>query len=49
MLAISNLATFTGYSGIDPEISISGLTPGVDNIYQYPTTRTYTLGINLTF
>lgn len=47
--SISNLATFTGYSGIDPEISISGLTPGVDNIYQYPTTCTYTLGINLTF
>lgn len=47
--SISNLATFTGYSGIDPEVSISGLTPGVDNIYQYPTTRTYTLGINLTF
>ena len=47
--SISNLATLTGYSGLDPEVSISGLTPGVDNIYQYPTTRTYTLGINLTF
>lgn len=47
--SVSNLATFTGYTGLDPEVSISGLTPGVDNIYQYPTTRTYTLGINLTF
>lgn len=47
--SVSNLATFTGYSGIDPELNISGLTPGVDNIYQYPTTRTYTLGINLSF
>lgn len=47
--SVSNLATFTGYSGVDPEINISGLTPGVDYIYQYPTTRTYTLGINLTF
>jgi TonB-linked SusC/RagA family outer membrane protein len=47
--SISNLATFTGYSGLDPEIDISGLTPGVDNIYQYPTIRTYSIGINLTF
>ncbi len=47
--SVSNLATITGYTGIDPEISISGLTPGVDNIYQYPTTRTYTMGINITF
>ena len=28
---ISNLATITGDSGIDPEVSISGLAPGVDN------------------
>lgn len=47
--SVSNLATFTGYSGLDPEVKLSGLTPGVDNIYQYPTTRTFTLGINLTF
>ncbi|MGD9930334.1 MAG: TonB-dependent receptor [Mangrovibacterium sp.] len=47
--SVSNLATFTGYTGLDPEVSISGRTPGVDHIYQYPTTRTYTVGINLTF
>ena len=29
---ISNLATITGYSGIDPDVSISGLAPGVDNL-----------------
>lgn len=46
--SVSNLATITGYSGVDPETNILGLTPGVDN-FQYPTTRTYTLGINLTF
>ncbi len=47
--SVSNLITFTGYSGLDPELNLSGLTPGIDHIYQYPTTRTFTLGINLTF
>ena len=47
--SISNLATITGYKGIDPEVSISGLAPGVDSQYRYPSASTYTLGINLTF
>lgn len=47
--SISNLATFTGYNGIDPEVNVSGLTPGIDELYRYPASRTYTLGINLTF
>lgn len=47
--SVSNLATITGYSGIDPEVGISGLTPGIDNKYRYPAARTYTFGINLTF
>ena len=46
---ISNLATITGYSGIDPEVSISGLAPGVDNKNRYPSTRTYILGISVKF
>lgn len=47
--SISNLLTITGYSGIDPEVNISGLTPGTDDRYRYPSARTFTLGINLTF
>jgi TonB-linked SusC/RagA family outer membrane protein len=47
--SVSNIATFTGYSGIDPEVNVLGLTPGVDNITRYPAARTYTLGINLSF
>lgn len=47
--SISNLATITGYSGIDPEVSIGGLTPGIDDKLRYPSARTYTLGINLNF
>ena len=44
-----NLYTFTGYQGIDPEVSSAGLTPGNDRRLKYPSTRTYTLGINLSF
>lgn len=46
---ISNLATLTGYSGIDPEVSLSGLAPGIDNKNRYPSTRTYTLGVSVKF
>lgn len=47
--SVSNLATITGYSGIDPEVGISGLTPGLDDRYRYPSARTFTFGINLNF
>lgn len=46
---IRNAATITGYSGIDPELSISGLDPGVDSYNRYPATRSYTLGVSLKF
>jgi TonB-linked SusC/RagA family outer membrane protein len=45
----SNLKTFTGYKGIDPEVNIIGLTPGVDDRNRYPATSTYTLGAFFTF
>ncbi|MNF73237.1 TonB dependent receptor [compost metagenome] len=46
----SNLATFTDYKGIDPEIAGgNGLTAGNDSRDKYPTTRTFTLGINVNF
>jgi TonB-linked SusC/RagA family outer membrane protein len=44
-----NLATFTGYSGIDPEVRMTGLTPGTDDRDKYPTIRSYTFGLNITF
>jgi len=46
---VSNLATITGYSGIDPEVGIGGLTPGVDDKSRYPAARTYTLGVSVKF
>ena len=48
-----NLATFTNYSGFDPEVSIDKTLNGVPSAgidyLSYPRARTYTLGINLTF
>ncbi|GAB3663161.1 TonB-dependent receptor [Echinicola sediminis] len=39
-----NLYTFTKYSGMDPEVPVNGIDLNV-----YPVTRTYTLGLNLSF
>lgn len=44
-----NLATITGYTGIDPEVRMTGLDAGTDSRDKYPTNRSYTFGINLTF
>lgn len=45
-----NLLTFTKYKGIDPEaVSITGLTPGVDSCEKYPTLRSFTFGVNISF
>lgn len=52
---ISNLATITGYSGIDPEVTINSggddgpMTPGIDDKSRYPAARTYTLGVSVKF
>jgi len=44
-----NLLTITGYKGIDPEVRQTGLDPGNDERDKYPTTRTFTFGVNVTF
>lgn len=46
---VSNLFTFTGYSGIDPEVNISGLAPGCDDKNRYPAARTYSVGVSFKF
>ncbi|MBB6269861.1 iron complex outermembrane receptor protein [Pedobacter cryoconitis] len=45
----NNLFVITKYTGLDPEINIGGLTPGIDNNNFYPKTRTFSLGINASF
>lgn len=47
-LASNNVFTLTNYSGIDPEITYTGLSFGLDQYNVYPKTRTITLGINAT-
>lgn len=49
----NNLYLWSKYSGYDPEVSTtrsgySGLTPGVD-YSSFPRSRSYTLGVNITF
>lgn len=44
-----NTLTLTGYKGIDPEVNRIGLSPGNDDRDKYPTARTYTVGLNLSF
>ena len=46
---IRNVACFTGYTGLDPEVSINGLDPGYEWFNQYPETRRYTFGLKVTF
>ncbi|MGB4655524.1 MAG: SusC/RagA family TonB-linked outer membrane protein [Bacteroidales bacterium] len=45
----NNLFTITGYSGIDPETFIDGLSYGVDQYNVYPKTRTVSIGLNAKF
>lgn len=44
-----NLYTFTGYSGIDPELDVTGLTPGFEWQDKYPKKRSFNFGVQLTF
>jgi hypothetical protein len=44
-----NLATITGYNGLDPELEDNGLTTGIDNRGFYPRTRSYAAGLNISF
>lgn len=47
---VDNVCVLTGYSGVDPEVNISGLDyPGIDICNNYPRPRTYMLGVNITF
>ncbi len=46
----NNLLTITGYSGIDPEVNLGGLDPGID--YRetfYPHTRSFIIGAKINF
>ncbi|WP_268224904.1 SusC/RagA family TonB-linked outer membrane protein [Sinomicrobium oceani] len=44
-----NIATFTGYSGIDPELQDTGFDTGIDGRSFYPRTKSWTIGLNVGF
>jgi TonB-dependent starch-binding outer membrane protein SusC len=43
----NNLFVITKYRGIDPEINLGGIEPGIDNNNFYPKTRTFMVGVNI--
>jgi TonB-linked SusC/RagA family outer membrane protein len=43
----NNLFIITKYKGVDPEIDMSGQTPGIDNRNFYPKTRSLMFGLNM--
>lgn len=44
-----NLAVFTNYDGVDPEIELTGLAnPGIDRFNNYPRPTTISFGLNFT-
>ncbi|MGF7040646.1 SusC/RagA family TonB-linked outer membrane protein [Mucilaginibacter lappiensis] len=45
----NNIFIITKYRGVDPEIDMGGLTPGIDNRNFYPKTRTFSLGLTASF
>ena len=44
-----NAFTLSSYTGVDPEVSLAGLTPGLDGINYYPRQRSFLIGVNFTF
>lgn len=46
-ITANNLFIITKYRGIDPEISLGGIEPGIDNNNFYPKTRTFMFGVNI--
>ena len=46
----NNAFVITSYKGLDPEVDLGGITPGIDwREYRYPHTRTLMFGVKLAF
>jgi TonB-linked SusC/RagA family outer membrane protein len=46
---VNNAFIITKYKGIDPEINMGGLSPGIDDRNFYPKTRSFIFGLNVEF
>lgn len=44
-----DLFCLTSYSGVDPEVTLTGLTPGIEGTSYYPRTRMFTIGASVNF
>jgi TonB-linked SusC/RagA family outer membrane protein len=44
-----NVWWITGYKGLDPEVSLGGLFPGIESLSYYPRTTSFTMGVNASF
>ena len=47
--SVNNAFIFTKYKGLDPEVNLGGLTPGLDSGNFYPKTRSFMVGVNVDF
>jgi iron complex outermembrane receptor protein len=46
----NNLLTITSYKGLDPEVNLGGIDPGIDYRWsRYPHTRTFMVGVKINF
>ena len=46
----NNLATISGYKGLDPEVNMGGIDPGIDYRWsRYPHARTFMVGVKVNF
>jgi len=46
---VMNVLKITDYKGIDPEVSTTGLAPGIDGRSRYPTISSFTFGVQAQF
>jgi TonB-linked SusC/RagA family outer membrane protein len=47
--SVQNVFCITGYKGLDPEVNMSGLSPGIEYLSYYPKTTVLSFGINASF
>ncbi|MBU2554045.1 MAG: SusC/RagA family TonB-linked outer membrane protein [Bacteroidetes bacterium] len=48
-ITAQNIYTISGYKGMYPEVSLSGLTPGIESLSYYPRTTSISIGLNIAF
>lgn len=48
-LTAQDLLLITKYKGVDPEVNLSGLEPGLEKMNYYPRTTSFIFGVNVTF